>query len=199
MNIEIQRLSPELIEDYLHFFDITPHSEKPDRNECRCYCVWWCGENQNNEIFEKYLETKEKRREYARSKIIESKIQGYLAFCDRQVVGWCNANVKSECYDCFCWRNFMGEVHREDTADKIKAIFCFAVSPEFRGKGVASKLHERVCQDAKADGFTCIEAYPNGNFLNQAEDYMGPLDMYRKAGFVESYTIAKKVVMRKKI
>jgi hypothetical protein len=42
MNIEIKKLSPELTEDYVRFFDVTPHSEKPDADECKCYCVWWC-------------------------------------------------------------------------------------------------------------------------------------------------------------
>ena len=197
MHIVIKRLTPELIEDYLHFFDITPHSEKPDSDGCKCYCVWWCGEKQDKEVFDKHLGTREGRREYARNKIIEDKLRGYLAYCDDQVVGWCNANVKSECYECFCWQHFMGEVHKDDAAQKTKSIFCFTISPEFRGKGVASKLLERVCQDAKADGFEYIEAYPNANFLNQAEDYMGPLNMYKKAGFVEEYPTAQKVVMKK--
>lgn len=39
-NIEIRKLSPELAEDYVHFFDITPHSEIPDSDDCKCYCVW---------------------------------------------------------------------------------------------------------------------------------------------------------------
>lgn len=39
MNIEIKKLSPELTEDYLRFFDTTPHSERPDEGDCKCYCV----------------------------------------------------------------------------------------------------------------------------------------------------------------
>ena len=30
MNIEIRRLTPELADDYVHFFDITPHDEYVD-------------------------------------------------------------------------------------------------------------------------------------------------------------------------
>ena len=199
MNIEIKRLSPHLVDDYLHFFDVTPHTEKPDNEDCKCYCVWWCGEDQNNEVFEKYLSTKEKRRDYARDKIIANKIKGYLAYCDNKVVGWCNANTKSDCYSCFCWRNFMGEVHKETPNQKIKSILCFAIAPEIRGKGVATKLLEQVCIDAKIDGFDFVEGYPNDYFLNQAEDYMGPVMMYKNLGFGEYYHINKKIVMRKKL
>lgn len=199
MSIEIKKLSAELVEDYLHFFDVTPHSERPDDDGCKCYCVWWCGEDQNNEVFEQYLSTTEKRREYARVKIEENKIQGYLAYSDNKVVGWCNANTKSDCYQCFCWRNFMSEVHKEESAQKVKSIVCFAVAPEYRGKGVASKLLEQACMDAKQDGFDYIEGYPNSNFKNQAEDFMGPASMYKKFDFIEAYTIQNKTVMRKKL
>ncbi len=197
MKIEIKKLMPQLIDDYLHFFDVTPHSEKPDEDGCKCYCVWWCGEEQDNEVFEKYLATKEKRREYAREKIMQNKLQGYLAYCENKVVGWCNTNTKNDCYNCFCWKNFMGEVHKNN--EKVKSILCFAISPEFRGKGIASKLLNQICIDAKLDGFDFVEGYPNESFLNEAQDFMGPLTLYKNNGFTEYYGINGKTVMRRKI
>ena len=41
MKIEIKKLSSELIDDYLHFFDTTPHDDELD--EHKCYCVCWSG------------------------------------------------------------------------------------------------------------------------------------------------------------
>ena len=199
MNIEIKKLSAELIDDYLHFFDTTPHSERPDSDECKCYCVWWCGDDQTDKVYENYLSTKEKRREYARNSIVAGKLQGYLAYCENEVVGWCNANTKSECYQCFCWKKYMGDVHKEVFSKKIKSIFCFAVSPKVRGMGVATKLLEQICKDAKLENFESVEAYPNSDFQNQAEDFMGPLGMYKKLGFVVTYEIDQKKVMVKKL
>lgn len=43
MKIEIKKLTPELIEDYLYLFDVTPHST--GKAEHRCYCVCWAGES----------------------------------------------------------------------------------------------------------------------------------------------------------
>lgn len=40
MNIEIKKLTPTLTEDYLNFFDVTPHWDNID--EQKCYCVCWC-------------------------------------------------------------------------------------------------------------------------------------------------------------
>jgi len=32
---------------------------------------------------------------------------------------------------------------------KTKSVFCFAIVPDMRGKGIATALLERVCEDAK--------------------------------------------------
>lgn len=40
MNIEIRKLAPDLVEDYVSFFDTTPHYYNKD--EHKCYCVCWC-------------------------------------------------------------------------------------------------------------------------------------------------------------
>ena len=57
----------------------------------------------------------------------------------------------------------------------------------------------RVCADAKTDGFDYVEGYPNSAFLNEAEDYMGPLAMYKSAGLTGYYSIKDKLVMIKKL
>ena len=40
MNISIVKLTPEYIDDYVHFFDVTSHSEIPDDDECKCYNIY---------------------------------------------------------------------------------------------------------------------------------------------------------------
>ena len=43
VNIEIRKLTEDRAGDYLHFFDVTPHLTGKD--EHRCYCVCWAGED----------------------------------------------------------------------------------------------------------------------------------------------------------
>lgn len=38
MNIEIRKLTPDLAEDYIHFFDTTPHDDNVDAHKCYCVC-----------------------------------------------------------------------------------------------------------------------------------------------------------------
>ena len=39
MDISIRKLTPELAEDYVRFFDVTPHGESD--GDPKCYCVIW--------------------------------------------------------------------------------------------------------------------------------------------------------------
>jgi len=189
MEITIKRLCPELTEDYLHFFDETPHSTgKPEH---RCYCV--CYASTAGRIEES--STAEKRRELARAYIKNHFLQGYLAYCGETVVGWCNANTKAECYECISWKMFMQEIRRDER--KIKSVLCFAIAPEYRGKGIATMLLQKVCEDAQAEGFACVEAYPNKAFISEEHDFTGPISMYEKLGFTAAYETKEKCVMEK--
>lgn len=95
----------------------------------------------------------------------------------------------------------MGSIHTEESTPeiKIKSIFCYAISPKVRRMGIASQLMERVCLDAAVDGFDFVEAYPNKEFIDTAEDYMGPVALYKKNGFLEYYETEEKLVMRKQL
>lgn len=196
MKIEICQLTYDLVEDYVHFFDITPHATKKD--EHKCYCVWWCSDDYEGKDL---TLSSERRRDYAIQCIKHDMIQGYLAYCDHKVVGWCNANTKMDCLKCYCWRRFMGGIPTEaSTPDiKVKSIFCFAIAPEMQRKGIAGRLIERVCLDAVKDGFDFVEAYPNKNFINEAEDFMGPAELYKRSGFFVYYETEQKLVMRKRL
>jgi GNAT superfamily N-acetyltransferase len=195
VNIEIRRLTPDLANDYVCFFDTTPHADKI--GDHKCYCVWWC----NDDCEGKDFSTPEKRRDLAIQYVKGNNIQGYLAYCDDKVVGWCNANTKSDCLECYCWRRFMGSIPTEESTSgiKVKSVFCFAIAPEMKRKGIAKRLLERVCQDAVRDGFDFVEAYPNRQFIDEAEDFMGPVELYKQSGFAVYYETEQKTVMRKQL
>ncbi len=190
MEIEIKRLSPELADDYVHFFDITPHDEYVDAH--KCYCVCWCADDYEGKDFS----TAEKRRAAAHRYVQDGIIQGYLAYHEGIPVGWCNANTKADCLKCCSWRMFMKDVH-VDTHEKIKSVFCFVIAPQYQRQGIASLLLERVLDDAKKDGFDAVEAYPNQSFSSVAADFMGPAAMYEKHGFLTLAQTEQKYVMRK--
>lgn len=197
MRVEIRKLTPDLVEDYIGFFDDTPHNQK--RHSIKCYCVYWCGDDCEG----KSLSTKAARREYAAQCVRDGKIQGYLAYCDDRVVGWCNANTKSDCLRCMGWLGMNGKrkgfIPTEEATPEIrvKSVFCFAIAPAMRRQGIASRLLARVCQDAATDGFDFVEAYPDIEVTDKSEDFVGYAAMYEKNGFAVFHETKRKVVMRK--
>lgn len=66
MNTEIRRLEPSMAEEYVHFFDVTPHDD--DLDEHKCYCVCWCSADHRADVD---LSTAQKRRELAKQYVEE--------------------------------------------------------------------------------------------------------------------------------
>lgn len=181
MHIEIHKLSPDLLEDYLCFFDTEAHADNP--HEDRCYCVCWCSADHR---IETDFSSPEKRRELAIRYINGGMIQGYLAYADKKVVGWCNTNTKSDCLNCTSWLRFHTSVNTTESSSgiKVKSVYCFTTAPDMKRQGIATQLLKRVCQDAADDGFDFVEAYPNQQFVDTFSAFNGPLELYKRSGFV---------------
>ena len=190
MNIEIRRLSPELADDYVHFFDVTPHDEYVDAH--KCYCVCWCADDYEGKDFS----TAQKRRAAAHAYVQQGILQGYLAYHEGRPVGWCNVNAKLDCLKCCSWRMFMKDVP-VNHSEKVKSVFCFVIAPDMQHKGIASQLLEHAMQDTAKEDFDCVEAYPNKSFVSVAADFMGPAKMYNKLGFEIIGETNEKYIMRK--
>jgi GNAT superfamily N-acetyltransferase len=192
MNIEIKKLTPDLLEDYLYFFETDAHAD--NEYEDRCYCVCWCSADHRVETD---FSSPEKRRDLAIRYVNSGIIKGYLVYHDDKVVGWCNANTKSDCLHCISWLRFMTSISTTEPNNKVKSIFCFTIAPDMKRKGIAAQLLEYVCKDAADDGFDYIEVYPNKEFVNVFHDFMGPVDMYKKCDFIFHEETEHKVIMRK--
>lgn len=195
MNIDIRKLIPDLAEDYVRFFDTTPHDHNVD--EHKCYCVCWC----NDDCEGKDFSSREKRRGIAHQYVKNDNIQGYLAYCGDEIVGWCNSNTKLDCLKCISWRRSMGDVPIEEseTGIKVKSVFCFVIAPKMKRKGIATQLLECVCKDAAQDGFDFVEVYPEKEIIDETTNFHGPFEMYVKSGFTVYCETEKRLVMRKQL
>ncbi|MDF2540455.1 MAG: hypothetical protein K0S47_173 [Herbinix sp.] len=194
MDMVIKRLSPELINDYLEFFD---HIAFADNLEwAGCYCVWYHwheGLDAERKEYEAAGGTCFKR-ELAIKYIQKGILQGYLAYVDGAVVGWCNANDKTS-YVGFN-KEKRPELWEKEDIGKVKSIVCFTIAPSMRRKGITTQLLSRVCEDAFSEGYSCVEAYP-GTGVTHERSYHGPLIIYEKCGFVVHKDLGGEAVMRK--
>ena len=99
----------------------------------------------------------------------------------------------------------MSDVPQDEICDycqnkgEIKSVVCFEISPEYRGKGIATLLLNRICNDAELDGYKYVEAYPMISEGVQGLAFTGPKRLYEKAGFDIVEQRENLLVMRKKI
>lgn len=193
VNFVIKPLTLELTPDYLDLFDNRAFS---DNNPCGpCYCTGpsMDASTEQQMVSEFGNDVKGTIRRYAVKLLAEEKIQGYLAFDDDVSIGWCNAG------DMDSYISWIPESARQNTCGKTMSIVCFAIAPEYRGMGVAAALLERVCADAKAEGFSAVEGYAKVQKDRVYYDYNGPIRLYEKAGFVEVARHDGRIVMRKEL
>ena len=192
MKLTIHTLTPERAADYIRFFDETPHNHGGEK----CYCVTWRADEAYSDGCHWYP-TEETRRAKAMAYVQNGGIEGYLAYDGERVIGWCNAN--GNCSLCVEYLRSFWNIAPHDPRVRVKSIFCFAVAPAYQHKGVATALLNRVCRDAAAAGYDCVEAYATNCDPDSAGSlaYHGPIAMYEKAGFVCCGTQGDKIVLRK--
>ena len=191
-DIVIKKLAFELKDDYLDFFDHRAFSDGNPNGPC--YCT---SPNQDEKTIKQMVGefqangVKETIRKYAVEMLDKGEINGYLAFDDGLSIGWCNAA------DLDSYKGFVPDFARENKCGKTVAIVCFEIAPGYRGKGIVSAFIERVCADAKANGYVAVEGYAKIIEYRDEYDFTGPVHLYEKAGFsriVEQNGVA---VMRK--
>ncbi|MDL2287126.1 GNAT family N-acetyltransferase [Eubacteriales bacterium OttesenSCG-928-G02] len=195
MNLLIKKLNPDLAEDYVHFFDVTPHDDGTDKDEFPCYCVTWRSDAAYTDGSNHWFPTREERRKRAIQFVKDGHIQGYLAYLEGEIVGWCNTNG-----DCRLGLNYLRtywpiEEYREDV--RVKSVFCFAIASKVQRTGVATQLLKRICEDAAADGYNFVEAYVYKDTSAVPHDFRGPLSMYEKCGFTKTTERDNVAVVRK--
>lgn len=190
--IVIRPLGSELCDDWLWFFEKTAFQDHEDWAFCYCLEGFL-----NLETQEKWTDAKE-RREKAVELIHAGEMKGYLAYLDNKVVGWCNANDREKYR--YLTEMFEKTGHRQKEAEnaKVKAVYCFLVVPEYRKRGVAQSLLDRVNKDALEDGYDYIEAYPFADEKLEFQ-YHGTAGMYERSGFVEKADLKFVKVMQKKL
>lgn len=185
ITILIKQLTPSLADDFLSYFDTDAFSDHPEW--AGCYCL----ESHLRDDAEKFLDAggRSSRRQRADELIRTGTMNGYLAYADGKVVGWCNTDDKR----CYC--RVAGNVEYA-TGGRVKAVYCFDIAPQYRGRGIALKLLEQACEDAVSEGYEFIEGYVYKD-MTGVYQYHGPEALYAKSGFFRYRETKTCVIMRK--
>ncbi|MFW9828842.1 MAG: GNAT family N-acetyltransferase [Candidatus Thorarchaeota archaeon] len=186
MNIQIKALTPDILDDFLYFFDNIAFSDNPDWATCYCHFYHFKGK-----IEEFFKRTAEENRKSSQELIISGKMKGFLAYLDNKVVGWCNANSKE---------NYAKIPFEEESKYKIISIICFVIAPLYRKQGIARSLLKHVLSYYKEKNYDLIEVYPRkGDLLSDAHSYRGPKSLYTSEGFSTYREFRDHYVMHKNL
>lgn len=189
MKIEIKKMSPELLNEWLHYFDNVAYKREDGTTEewQECYCMHfhWGGPEPTSELEKCKYPSRARAIDYFKS----GWMQGYLAFVEGKVVGWCNANDKER------YTQDIRRFPRGDKEKKIKSVVCINICPHMRKKGIGTMFLEYICADAKAEGYDYVEAYPRDEDI--PKNYKGPYRLYERAGFVLHKQYKNSRVVRK--
>jgi GNAT superfamily N-acetyltransferase len=193
MNLVIKPLTPDLAADFFDFFENRAFT---DDSPYRCYCqVYQMSKEQYQDAYDNAKESDVGRasREVAERQIESSILRGYLAFVDGVAIGWCNANDRAN-YP--AEQNYDVPFHAP-VEKREKAVVCFEIAPEHRGKGVATALLQQVIYDAKAEGYIAVVGFPVVRDERYEWDCSGPVRLYEKVGFSKVSEKGGRMVMRK--
>lgn len=182
--VEVVRVTPERIDDWLAFFDHDAFVGKPEW--AACYCFEPHALDPSEPAVENHHWT------YPRAQMVEllraGRSYGYLAYVDGRAGGWVNASLRSE-YALY---------RTGDSDEDVIGVSCFIIAPPYRGHGLADRLLDRVIADAPSRRASAIEGYP---FLEAGDDaagnFRGPRSMYEKRGFEEVGRAGRHAVMRR--
>jgi GNAT superfamily N-acetyltransferase len=176
IEVVIRPLSPELLGDYLSYFESIRFREHPNWANCYCYSYHFTGPaeqwNRENNIT------------CVKNLVQQGNMKGYLAYWGDRPVGWCNANNRLN-------YQRLVKLHRlrDPGHESICSVVCFVIHQDYRRMGVATRLLQRVISDYGTQGYEFLEAYPRKGERSDEEHYTGPLALYLANGFsvVEEY------------
>ena len=192
MNITFKKLTPELLDTWLNYFDNIAYKRDDGSTEewhdCYCMHFHWGGPEPIGELTKCQHHSRAMAIEYIKT----GWMQGYLAFDGEKIIGWCNTNNKHK------YTKDIRRFPKEDKINKVKSVVCINICPQMRKKGIGTMFLEQICKDAAAEGYDYVEAYPrHAGETDKPKDYNGPLKLYKKLGFEVHKTYKYLNVVRK--
>lgn len=182
----IRELTPEILSDFLSFFDHDAFADNPAWFGCYCMFDHFMG---TSEEFEKRSATE--NREAISTLIKRGEAHGLLAYLGGRPVGWCHAAPRTALP---CLKLFRGEV---EDPERVGSIACFVIAKPYRGRGIGRLLLKAACEMFTRQGLAFAEAYPSKQAQTDADNFRGALKMYLDAGFSVFRELERRVIVRK--
>ena len=165
MQLHLKRLKTETLDDFLDYFDHRAFLRDDDWAGCYCQAYLNPPDTNEEDVF-----GPGKARQSACDRVNSGRMDGYLAYANDKVVGWCAAG-SSKLYE-----------RLPDADDKLARLICFNVDPALRNQGIANTMLDLVISDLEQRGFAAIEAAPLASETSE-RSFQGTVSMFEARGF----------------
>jgi GNAT superfamily N-acetyltransferase len=185
LDVYIRELSPEVLEDYLAFFEQDVFEDDPVQAGCYCRYYQFSGERWD-------IEDAEDNREAVCARILRGEAEGLLAYVDGHPAAFCQAAPPAKLPSLERWLGYA-----VPDADQVGVVSCFVVGARYRRLGLARLLLDAACDRFSARGLAFAEGYPFKTRLG--DQHPGALRMFLDAGFVKAAELERRWVVRKSL
>ena len=165
MELQLKRLETETLDDFLNYFDHRAFLRDDDWAGCYCQAYLYPPDTNEEDVF-----GPGKARQSACDRVNTGQMDGYLAYANNKVVGWCAAG-NSKLFE-----------RLPDADDKLARVICFNVDPDLRNQGIANKMLDLVLADLEQRGFAAVEAAPTVAEATE-RSFQGTVSMFEARGF----------------
>jgi GNAT superfamily N-acetyltransferase len=145
-----------------------------------CWCMYW-RLPRGGKLWEEQKGTRNKRA--FRRLVKADKVQGCLAFCGEEPVGWCCVGPRGDFP-----RLKRTKALATEWDESTWSVVCFYIRSGWRGHGVASALLKEAVEVARAHGARTLEGYPvkakaDGSLMPAAFAWTGVPRLFENARF----------------
>ena len=184
--VEVQPLAPERADDFMRFFDYEGFRDNPAW--AGCYCRFFYQADAGVWKTRRLSENRDEAERCSR----RGEMPGYLAYVDGEVGGWCNAAPRSTLPRVLDELGIVG-----DTDAAVGSVVCFVIAPHLRRHGLSGRLLDAAIDGFRGAGMRYVEGYPNKESHEGAsENFRGPEELFRRAGFEAAGETERTKVMR---
>ena len=183
MTLEIHPATRDRWPDLVELFE-RPGTRGGHRNvpAYGCWCMYWR---------DRTLDHGEPKKRAMAKLVRAGREPGLLAYDDGEPVGWVAVAPREEYTPLL--RSPQYRPRDEGGGPAVWSIVCFTIDKHARRKGIASGLLDAAVAHAFAHGATAVEAYPH---VAKPTDYMGHIELFRRAGFARVRDASKRSVVR---
>ncbi len=147
-----------------------------------CWCMYWR---------ERTLPHGEPKKQAMQALVRAGGEPGLLAYAAGVPVGWVSVAPRAQFPHIL--RSPQYRPRDEGGGSSVWSVVCFAIDPDQRRHGLAAVLLDAAVAHAFVRGATSIEAYPHNS---SRTDYMGYVELYRRAGFASMRDANRRWVVR---